>query len=280
MVRAGVKRHRIARYASLSLAALALATLFFGLAYATGLVRSVAGFEGLWWHVALALALVPLLLWHVAVRFTRPRPADVSRRWLLAGVVGAGLYGVTTAAVSLLGAPGARRRFTGSYEAGTDDPRRMPATIWLDDTPPAVEPAGWRLRVSDAAGAYQLSLAELAQQTTVRALLDCTSGWYAEQDWTGVPVSRLIRDTGDARSLLVVSATGYWVRLPVRDLPGLLLATHVGGEPLARGHGFPLRLVAPGRRGYWWVSGWMGSGWSRRPGGGSRRSRSPRLRKW
>jgi DMSO/TMAO reductase YedYZ molybdopterin-dependent catalytic subunit len=32
-----------------------------------------------------------------------------------------------------------------------------------------------------------------------------------------------------------------------------LLATHVGGERLSHGHGFPLRLVAPGRRGFQWV---------------------------
>jgi DMSO/TMAO reductase YedYZ molybdopterin-dependent catalytic subunit len=29
-----------------------------------------------------------------------------------------------------------------------------------------------------------------------------------------------------------------------------LLATHVGGKALAPGHGFPLRLVAPERRGF------------------------------
>jgi DMSO/TMAO reductase YedYZ molybdopterin-dependent catalytic subunit len=31
------------------------------------------------------------------------------------------------------------------------------------------------------------------------------------------------------------------------------VATHVGGEPLSAGHGAPARLVAPGRRGFWWV---------------------------
>jgi DMSO/TMAO reductase YedYZ molybdopterin-dependent catalytic subunit len=33
----------------------------------------------------------------------------------------------------------------------------------------------------------------------------------------------------------------------------LLLATGAGGVSLSAGHGYPLRLVAPGRRGFWWV---------------------------
>ncbi|MFW6265821.1 MAG: molybdopterin-dependent oxidoreductase, partial [Halanaeroarchaeum sp.] len=37
------------------------------------------------------------------------------------------------------------------------------------------------------------------------------------------------------------------------DAREALLATHVGGERLTHGHGFPLRLVAPDRRGYQWV---------------------------
>jgi DMSO/TMAO reductase YedYZ molybdopterin-dependent catalytic subunit len=32
-----------------------------------------------------------------------------------------------------------------------------------------------------------------------------------------------------------------------------LIATKLGGLPLDAGHGFPVRLVAPDRRGYWWV---------------------------
>jgi DMSO/TMAO reductase YedYZ molybdopterin-dependent catalytic subunit len=66
-------------------------------------------------------------------------------------------------------------------------------------------------------------------------------------------VTRLIPATGDARSLLVRSHTGYWVRLPIGDVDHLLLATGAGGRPLSPGHGYPLRLVAPGRRGFWWV---------------------------
>jgi DMSO/TMAO reductase YedYZ molybdopterin-dependent catalytic subunit len=258
IVRRGLRRARQSRWASLLLAALASVTLLTGLGYATGLLRSVAGTRGMWLHVAAALALLPLAAWHVLARPARPRKTDLSRRTLLrAGtiaVVAGGVYLATDSLVRLGGLPGARRRFTGSYDTGSFDPASMPSTVWLDDRTPRIDPASWRLVVADGDGERELSLADLeAFGTRVRAVLDCTGGWYAEQDWVGAPVSALVAGGGDARSLLVRSATGYWIRFPAGDLDRLLLATRVGGEPLAPRHGFPARLVAPGRRGFWWV---------------------------
>jgi DMSO/TMAO reductase YedYZ molybdopterin-dependent catalytic subunit len=124
----------------------------------------------------------------------------------------------------------------------------------LDDRVPSIDVERWRLTVVDGTGPRELGLAELArQEQTVRAVLDCTSGWYAEHDWTGVPVSSLITARPGTRSLSVHSVTGYWVRFPVQDLGTLLLATRAAGQALRRGHGYPVRLVAPGRRGFWWV---------------------------
>jgi len=257
VVRAGLRRARPTRWLSLALAALALIAVAAGLGYATGLVRSVSGTPGMWIHVAAALALVPLALWHLFARWQRPRRADLSRRVLLRtgalGAAAAGLYVVTSAAVSVAGLPGTARRFTGSYEEGSYEPAAMPNTIWLDDTTPTVDEGQWRLTIVDTLGRRTLRLDELTDAVTLRATLDCTSGWYAHQDWTGVPMSALVRDVGEARSVLVHSVTGYRVLLPVRDLDGLLLATGVAGRPLSPGHGYPLRLVAPGRRGFWWV---------------------------
>jgi len=258
VIRGGLRRARRARWASLLLAALIVTTLIAGLGYATGLVRSIGGTLAMWIHIAAALVLIPLALWHILARRTRPRRSDLSRRtFLRAGLLGsgaAGLYFATAGAVRLGGLPGAGRRFTGSYETGSFDPDAMPDTIWLEDPVPAIDPDRWQLTVVDGAGRYTLKLSDLlAHDARMRAILDCTSGWYARQDWSGVPVSALLRSSGEARSLLVHSVTGYWIRLPASDVGRLLLATRVGGAPLSAGHGYPLRLVAPGRRGYWWV---------------------------
>ena len=258
VVRRGLRRLRPTRWLSLLLAGMTLGTVLLGVAHSTGALRSIGGIRTMWLHVAIALGLVPLALWHTIARPTRPRRTDLSRRNLLrAGsvtVAAAGCYALLSGAVGLAGLAGARRRFTGSYPAGSGQAPAMPETIWLDDRVPELDAGSWALTVADGAGEYRLGLAELeARAITRRATLDCTSGWYAEQLWTGVPISALLRRTGAARSLFVGSVTGYGVRYPLEDADRLLLATRVGGMPLSPGHGYPLRLVAPGRRGFWWV---------------------------
>ena len=138
-------------------------------------------------------------------------------------------------------APGRARRFTGSHEVS-----ELPVTQWLFDPVLALDPTAWRLRL--LAGPLDLDALAALPQTTVRAVIDCTGGWWAEEEWQGV----LLTDLGlPATALDVVSATGYRRRLPGPD--GVLLATHAGGRPLTDGHGGPARLVVPGRRGFWWV---------------------------
>jgi DMSO/TMAO reductase YedYZ molybdopterin-dependent catalytic subunit len=260
IVRRGVRRprRRRTRWLSLLLAALAIIALVTGLGSASGLLLSVGDFRGIWLHVAAALVLVPLVIWHVVARPAHPQRTDLSRRTLLrAGTLLAaagGVYLAITAVVRAAGLPGASRRFTGSYETGSFDPAAMPTTSWIDDVAPEVDPATWRLVVADADGERELSLDELSRHgARLRATLDCTSGWYAHQDWEGAPVGELVRTTGAARSLHVHSTTGYWIQFPIGDLDRLLLATRAGGAPLSVGHGFPARRGAPGRRGFWWV---------------------------
>jgi DMSO/TMAO reductase YedYZ molybdopterin-dependent catalytic subunit len=265
----GLRRRRPGRWAALGLATLTLASLASGIVSSTGLLRTVAGLEPLWLHIALALVLVLPLAWHVIARPVRPRAADLGRRNLLrAGLlaaVAAGIYGGLESAAALGDLPGARRRFTGSHPV---DPTQVPVTSWLDDAVQQIDAAGWRLRVGDADGPRDLTFAAFlrAGTTTVRATLDCTSGWYATRDWTGVPLSRLIgRIDPRHRSIRVRSSTGYDRYLPLSDLEHLLLAVGADGRPLTPGHGHPARLVAPGRRGFWWVKWVVGVELSRRP---------------
>ena len=99
-----------------------------------------------------------------------------------------------------------------------------------------------------------------ARATVVTARLDCTSGWYAEADWSGVRLTELIAadELGAATSLVVTSVTGYRRIFPIADAGRLWLATRCQGRLLDAGHGAPVRLVAPGRRGFWWVK-WVAS---------------------
>ncbi|MFW3169032.1 molybdopterin-dependent oxidoreductase [Geodermatophilus sp. CPCC 206100] len=211
-------------------------------------------------HVGAAVGTVPLLVLHAWGRRQRPRRTDLSRRTLLqAGALAAGaaaLWGAGEAVLRVAGAPGAGRRATGSLERGTDDPAAMPVTQWFTDSVP--DGAAGSLTVVSGARVATLTAADLDRGDRVRAALDCTGGWFAVQDWAGVRLDRLLAELFDddlpgGGSVDVVSRTGYRRRLPLRDAGALLLATSAAGRPLSAGHGAPVRLVAPGRRGFWWV---------------------------
>jgi len=231
-------------------------TVLSGVLHAIG----VAPLTMLLFHVTIAICVVPLLLIHAWGHRQRPRRTDLSRRTLLkAGALAAGaasLWVAVEGVLRLTGAPGADRRGTGSLEHGTDDPTAMPVTQWLSDAVPADALAA--ITVVVGGHEIRIPISDLDRGDRVRAVLDCTGGWYAAQDWSGVRLDRLLSGVTDKDlpadgSVDVISRTGYRRRLPLRDAPTLLLATSAAGQPLSDGHGAPVRLVAPGRRGFWWV---------------------------
>ena len=253
-----IQRRRPGWWASLLLTILVLVSVLSGILHSTGLLISAGAITAMEVHVGAALVAVPFAIWHIIARRIPMRAVDLSRRSLLragALVAGAGLtYAAGEAAIRLLRLPGSERRFTGSYEFGSLESSQLPATQWMFDSVPQIDPRTWRLAVHTGTVTRQWTYEELlAFDDRVRATLDCTGGFFSTQDWSGVWLSRLIADETAAASLHIRSATGYDRRFAIANAGRLLLATRLGGMALDAGHGFPVRLVAPDRRGYWWV---------------------------
>jgi DMSO/TMAO reductase YedYZ molybdopterin-dependent catalytic subunit len=245
-----------------------LATLFVTAALATGWVWSgggrvsLAGFTLLSWHLVLGWALTAAVAVHAFVRRRRMRARDMSdRRQFLAaagGLVGAvALWRVQRPLTAFLGLRSGRRRFTGSYEAASFEGNAFPSTSWVADSPRELDPGRYRLAVTGLVeNPLDLALNDLQASHTLVATLDCTGGFYSTQRWRGTTLAALIDRAGPQRTaahVRVVSHTGYRWSFDLHTARTLLLATHVGDEPLSHDHGAPVRLVAPGRRGFEWV---------------------------
>jgi DMSO/TMAO reductase YedYZ molybdopterin-dependent catalytic subunit len=248
----------------LGLAALVLVagTLALGLAWSTGVEARVAGYNLLAVHDAAGAVLALAVLAHMAGRAKRPRRRDLAdRRQLLTG---AAVFGGALAVWALqrpvqraVGARGGQRRFTGSYERGSFEGNAFPTTSWVADDPRALDAGDYRLRIGGLVRRpRRLALNDLDRGDELVATLDCTGGFYSTQRWRGARLGDVIADSRPAPSathVRVVSVTGYRWGFSLEDARDMLLATHVGDEPLSHGHGAPVRLVAPGRRGFQWV---------------------------
>lgn len=258
---------------SILLSGLVIATLAVGIAWAAGDVVRIQGYTLLTVHMALGLLVVPVLVWHLRHRFRLPTSRDIEgRRTALqfAATVGAAalvwrLQDVISRALGLLSV---EERFTGSKRAGGTG-NNFPVTSWVADDPDPVDPAEWALAVHGRVDTpVEVSYDALVGDTTVldvgateTAVLDCTSGWYAEREWRGIRLSDLlaaVEPDAAARWVSVRSITGYRWSIRLGEAEDALLATHVDGERLSHGHGAPLRLVLPGHRGFQWVK-WVES---------------------
>ncbi len=247
----------------LALLALLLTPLALGLVWSFGGFFAYLGFSGLSWHIYLSLVLAPFVVWHAQRHsWTLRTRFWVDRRSFLRlaglGLAGFALWQGGKLASVVFELPGSDRRFTGSYERGSFAGNRFPTTSWLNDNPSPVDKEAWRLKVTGQVDReLNISLDDMTRgPIPFTATLDCTGGWHSKQDWEGVPLRDVLERAGadpEARSVAVRSVTGYWRRFSMDEARGYLLATHVGGEALWHGHGAPVRLVAPGKRGFEWV---------------------------
>jgi hypothetical protein len=253
----------LARLAFLVLLLITLGLLATGLFWTTSGPAYLAGFSLMTIHAVLGIALLILLAWHTVARRSvlRVRPARDRRAFLrFVGLVIAGtaVWQVSRSAKAALELRAAARRFTGSYQTGSFT-GVFPVVSWLFDFPRPVDRDSWRLNVRGIVDRpLTLSYADLLNLAaeTSHAIIDCTGGWYSEQEWRGVNLGRLLAEAGvapNAASFTVVSVSGYSRRFPIEAAQSFILATHVAGQPLDHGHGYPVRLVASNHRGFDWV---------------------------
>jgi hypothetical protein len=249
--------------------ALLILVLLFGLLWTFNGPIYLGGFSLVSLHIYAAVPLMLLMLWHSwHMRFIRRVEGATGRRLFLGGLAavagGLLLWVSTRRAKAWVGLEGAARRFTGSYETGSYSVN-FPVVSWIADRPQPVDVAAWKLRVEGAVDRpLALTYAQLAalETSTLSATLDCTGGWYSEQRWQGLFVGELLARAGvwpTAASVTFEAVSGYKRRFDLAETDGFLLALgtvpdETGGfRPLDHGHGYPARLVAPGKRGMEWV---------------------------
>jgi DMSO/TMAO reductase YedYZ molybdopterin-dependent catalytic subunit len=149
------------------------------------------------------------------------------------------------------------------------DPARLPPGQYLTEKwpvlhagdVPEVDLATWDFRVwGEVDQPVTLSWEELDELPKVEVTQDihCVTRWSRfDTTFSGVPWSamrELVGQRPSAHYAIAHSEQGFTANVPAEflDREGALLATHADGEPLAPEHGWPLRLVIPGK--YFWKS--------------------------
>ncbi len=274
-LRRKVRGGSAARWSSIVLSLFLLILTLAAIVAALGWSLARGPRDGLWTlplivvHWYLGLAILPLVIAHVALRWRRtgqlPNVRDFAgRRRTIAFAAAAALtlasWRAFASGAAATETRAGRRRFTGSREADYGTPNGFFVTAFIDDHPAPVELATWRLRiVGKVARPRTLDAADLDRAAELLATIDCTGGIYATRRWSGLSVGALLVDVAvapGATTVWFISSTGHRWPLPLAEARQALLATHVDGAVLAHEHGFPLRLVAPERRGFQWIK-WL-----------------------
>ena len=149
------------------------------------------------------------------------------------------------------------------------DPERLPPGQYLTEKWPVLHAgmvprtdlAAWDFRVwGEVDNPVSLSWEQLSGLPTVELTQDihCVTRWSRfDVTFAGVPwstVRELIGQRPSARYAVAHAEQGFTANVPISFLEDehALLATHADGDPLTPEHGWPLRLVIPGK--YFWKS--------------------------
>lgn len=221
-------------------------------------------------HFALAWVILGSLLIHVAVKYPKiaahwrgSRAASApeagrARRRVLALVGTAAVAAFVGTASENVPAVRALAVFTPRRPGRGSQGLAVNRTAEAAGVALPADAADWRLRVVVGERVSEFSLAELAARPQAERSLPiaCVEGWVQDAAWGGVPLAALLEAAGASAGDVVVEslerAGNYRMTiLPERFAwdPLTLVALRLGGEPLSLDHGFPARLIAPGRPG-------------------------------
>jgi DMSO/TMAO reductase YedYZ molybdopterin-dependent catalytic subunit len=136
---------------------------------------------------------------------------------------------------------------------------------------PQVAPSSWQLRIHGMVSReITLSFDELLKRPLLEdyVTLCCVSNpvegpYIGNALWLGTSLASLLREAGiqaGADQLLCTSVDGFTSGTPVQtvmDGRDAMLAVAMNGQPLPVAHGFPARMVVPGRYGYVSATKWV-----------------------
>ncbi len=150
------------------------------------------------------------------------------------------------------------------------DPARLPPGQYLTEKWPVLHAGSvaryddlstWTLRVfGEVEHELELTWAQLEElpRSSNTQDIHCVTRWSRfDTSFEGVhwrELAKLARPTPRARFAIAHAEAGFTANVPLSFLEddAALLATHGGGEQLTPEHGYPLRLVIPGK--YFWKS--------------------------
>ena len=150
------------------------------------------------------------------------------------------------------------------------DPARLPPGQYLTEKWPVLHAGSvprystledWRLRVfGEVEHELELTWDELGALPRTRTVQDihCVTRWSRfDAGFEGVhwsELARLATPAPSARFAIAHAEHGFTSNIPLAFLEAddALLATHADGAPLIPDHGYPLRLIVPGK--YFWKS--------------------------
>jgi hypothetical protein len=146
----------------------------------------------------------------------------------------------------------------GSYSSITPNDRFFVVSIGAS---PEINAEEWTLKIDGLVESpmnFTYENITSFSKTSEVVTLKCVAGPQGTANWTGVRLKALLDMAGiseGAQEVVFFAEDGYSSSLKIGDAtsPDVILAYEMNEETLPVDHGYPVRLVVPGKYGYKWV---------------------------